>query len=195
MIAWGKGSLAKMLGMPDGECPPRLALYRRRLRRQAVRARRRGAGGARPRKAAGRPVKVALTRPLIANNTTHRPATIQRIRIGATPDGKITAIAHESTSGNLPDGEPETAVDADQAALRRRQPHDRHAARRARPARGQRHARARRGAGPDGARDRHGRDGGEARHRPGRVPHPATTRRSIRSSRSGPSRTATSSAA
>jgi xanthine dehydrogenase YagR molybdenum-binding subunit len=57
------------------------------------------------------PVKVALTRPLIANNTTHRPATIQRIRIGATQDGRITAIAHESASGNLPDGKPETATD------------------------------------------------------------------------------------
>jgi xanthine dehydrogenase YagR molybdenum-binding subunit len=61
-------------------------------------------------RAAGRPVKVALTRPLIFNNTTHRPATIQRIRIGATRDGKITAIAHESWSGNLPEGQPETAV-------------------------------------------------------------------------------------
>jgi xanthine dehydrogenase YagR molybdenum-binding subunit len=54
---------------------------------------------------------VALTRPLVANNTTHRPATIQRVRIGATQNGTITAIAHESTSGNLPDGKPETAVD------------------------------------------------------------------------------------
>jgi xanthine dehydrogenase YagR molybdenum-binding subunit len=62
-------------------------------------------------KAAGRPVKVALQRPLIMNNTTHRPATIQRIRLGADRDGKLTAIAHESTSGNLPDGKPETAVD------------------------------------------------------------------------------------
>lgn len=58
----------------------------------------------------GRPVKVALPRPLIANNTTHRPATIQRIRLGAGRDGKLTAIAHESTSGNLPGGPPETAV-------------------------------------------------------------------------------------
>ncbi len=32
------------------------------------------------------------------------------MRIGATKDGTITAIAHESTSGNLPDGDPETAV-------------------------------------------------------------------------------------
>jgi xanthine dehydrogenase YagR molybdenum-binding subunit len=58
----------------------------------------------------GRPVKIALQRPLIFNNTTHRPATIQRIRIGANRDGKITAIAHESWSGNLPDGRPEAAV-------------------------------------------------------------------------------------
>jgi len=44
------------------------------------------------------------------NNTTHRPATIQRIRIGTMNDGKITAIGHESWSGNLPGGGPETAV-------------------------------------------------------------------------------------
>jgi xanthine dehydrogenase YagR molybdenum-binding subunit len=61
-------------------------------------------------RAAKRPVKVALPRPLIFNNTTHRPATIQRIRIGAAQDGKITAIGHESWSGDLPGGGPETAV-------------------------------------------------------------------------------------
>ena len=61
-------------------------------------------------RAAKRPVKVALSRPLIFNNTTHRPATIQRIRIGAAQDGKITAIGHESWSGDLPGGGPETAV-------------------------------------------------------------------------------------
>jgi xanthine dehydrogenase YagR molybdenum-binding subunit len=61
-------------------------------------------------KAIGRPVKVALPRPMISNNTTHRPATVQRIRIGAERDGKITAIAHESWSGDLRGGGPETAV-------------------------------------------------------------------------------------
>ncbi|RVT98617.1 xanthine dehydrogenase family protein molybdopterin-binding subunit [Rhodovarius crocodyli] len=59
---------------------------------------------------AGRPVKVALQRPLIANNTTHRAATIQRIRLGATRDGRLTAIGHESWSGNLEGGDPEDAV-------------------------------------------------------------------------------------
>lgn len=62
-------------------------------------------------RAAGRPVKIALQRPLMFNNTTHRPATIQRIRIGADRDGTIMAIGHESWSGNLAGGEPETAVD------------------------------------------------------------------------------------
>jgi xanthine dehydrogenase YagR molybdenum-binding subunit len=61
-------------------------------------------------RAARRPVKVALQRPLMTNNTTHRPATIQRIRIGADRDGKITAIGHESLSGDLPGGSPEAAV-------------------------------------------------------------------------------------
>ncbi|SOE90667.1 xanthine dehydrogenase YagR molybdenum-binding subunit [Burkholderia sp. YR290] len=61
-------------------------------------------------RAARRPVKVALTRPLMFNNTTHRPATIQRIRIGANRDGKITAIGHESLSGDIAGGKPENAV-------------------------------------------------------------------------------------
>ncbi|MGO7046893.1 aldehyde oxidoreductase molybdenum-binding subunit PaoC [Rhizobium johnstonii] len=61
-------------------------------------------------RAVKRPVKVALPRPFVMNNTTHRPATIQRIRIGTERDGKITAIAHESWSGDLPGGGLETAV-------------------------------------------------------------------------------------
>ena len=68
-------------------------------------------------RAAGRPVKVALQRPLMFNNTTHRPATIQRIRIGATRDGKITAIGHESWSGDLPGGKADGAVAPDSHAL------------------------------------------------------------------------------
>ncbi len=59
---------------------------------------------------AKRAVKLAFPRPLIFNNTTHRPATLQRIRIGADPAGKIEAIGHESWSGNLKGGKPEAAV-------------------------------------------------------------------------------------
>lgn len=58
----------------------------------------------------GRPVKVALTRPMMFNNTTHRPATIQRVRLGADSSGRITAIGHETLSGNLPGGPFEKAV-------------------------------------------------------------------------------------
>jgi xanthine dehydrogenase YagR molybdenum-binding subunit len=109
MIAWTKGDIAKTLGLPEDHVrllSPFIGggfggkLF---LRADAVLA-------ALAARAAGRPVKVALQRPLIFNNTTHRPATIQRIRIGTDRDGKITAIGHESWSGNLPDGRPETAV-------------------------------------------------------------------------------------
>jgi xanthine dehydrogenase YagR molybdenum-binding subunit len=109
MIDWGASDLAKTLGMSKENVrvvSPFIGggfggkLF---LRADALLA----ALGAR---AAGRPVKVALPRPLVFNNTTHRPATIQRVRIGASRDGKITAIGHESWSGNLPGGSPETAV-------------------------------------------------------------------------------------
>jgi xanthine dehydrogenase YagR molybdenum-binding subunit len=109
MINWGKGDMAKTLGIPEDKVrlvSPYIGggfggkLF---LRAEALLA----ALGA---KAAGRAVKVALQRPLMMNNTTHRPATIQRIRIGASREGKISAIAHESWSGDLPDGKPETAV-------------------------------------------------------------------------------------
>src|SRR6202007_1254798 len=109
MIDWGTGDMARTLGIPKDKVrliSPFIGggfggkLF---LRADALLA----ALGAR---AAGRPVKVALTRPIMANNTTHRPGTIQRIRIGANKDGKITAIAHESASGNLPGGRPEAAV-------------------------------------------------------------------------------------
>jgi xanthine dehydrogenase YagR molybdenum-binding subunit len=109
MIAWGKGEVARTLGIPKEnvrlDSPYVGGGFGGKLfvRADAILA----ALGA---KAAGRPVKLALQRPLIANNTTHRPATIQRIRLGANRDGRITAIAHESTSGDLPGGGPETAV-------------------------------------------------------------------------------------
>ena len=58
----------------------------------------------------GRPVKVTLARTLLTNNTTHRPATIQRVRLGASRDGKLTAIAHESWSGNVAGGPAERST-------------------------------------------------------------------------------------
>ncbi|MCS2607947.1 aldehyde oxidoreductase molybdenum-binding subunit PaoC [Halomonas dongshanensis] len=61
-------------------------------------------------RAAGRPVKVALPRPLMFNNTTHRSATIQRLRIAAGEDGRITAFDHAAVSHTLPGGSGEDAV-------------------------------------------------------------------------------------
>ncbi|ALJ14748.1 aldehyde oxidoreductase molybdenum-binding subunit PaoC [Sphingopyxis macrogoltabida] len=109
MIAWSVGDMAKTLGIPKENIrfdSPYIGggfggkLFNRADALLAVL-------GA---KAAGRPVKVALARPLMINNTTHRPATIQRVRLGATAEGKITAIGHQSWSGDLPGGGPETAV-------------------------------------------------------------------------------------
>ena len=47
-------------------------------------------------KATGRPVKVVLSRQQMFAATNHRPAGFQRMRLGATPDGRLTAIAHEA---------------------------------------------------------------------------------------------------
>ena len=58
----------------------------------------------------GRPVKVALPRPMIFNNATHRSGTIQRLRIAAGSDGKITAFDHAAVSHTLPGGSGEDAV-------------------------------------------------------------------------------------
>ncbi len=110
MIAWGQSELAKTLGIPKDKVrlvSPFIGggfggkLF---LRADALLA----ALGAR---AAKRPVKVALQRPLMMNNTTHRPATIQRVRIGADAGGKILAIGHECWSGDLPGGEADGVVD------------------------------------------------------------------------------------
>lgn len=43
-----------------------------------------------------RPVRVALTRQQMFHVTTHRPASVQRVRLSAGRDGTLTAIAHQS---------------------------------------------------------------------------------------------------
>ena len=44
---------------------------------------------------AGRPVKLALTRQQMFSQVGYRTPTIQRIRLGADTDGRLTAIAHD----------------------------------------------------------------------------------------------------
>ena len=109
MVAWSVGDVAKTLGIAKDKVHL-MSPYvgggfggKLWVRADALLA----ALGAR---AARRPVKVALHRPLMFNNTTHRPATIQRIRLGANADGALLAIGHDSWSGDLPGGKPETAI-------------------------------------------------------------------------------------
>ncbi|MGY9047739.1 MAG: xanthine dehydrogenase family protein molybdopterin-binding subunit, partial [Rhodobacterales bacterium] len=52
----------------------------------------------------GRPVRVVMTRQTVFDCVLRRSETAQRVRIGATQDGRITAISHDDTVSNL-DGE------------------------------------------------------------------------------------------
>jgi CO/xanthine dehydrogenase Mo-binding subunit len=45
-----------------------------------------------------RPVKLVLTRPQMFTSIGHRPETVQRVRLGATRDGRLVAIDHEARS-------------------------------------------------------------------------------------------------
>ncbi|WP_150290124.1 aldehyde oxidoreductase molybdenum-binding subunit PaoC [Sphingobium estronivorans] len=109
MIAWSVGEIAKTLKIPK-ENVRLVSPYigggfgaKLFVRADALLA----ALGSRM---VGRAVKVAIARPQIPNNTTHRPATIQRVRIGADRHGVIDAIAHDVWSGDLPGGSAESAA-------------------------------------------------------------------------------------
>ena len=109
MITWAKGSMSKILGIPKEnvrvDSPYIGGGFGGKLfvRADAVCA-------ALAARKVGRPVKIAIQRPLMANNATHRHATIQRIRIGAGRDGRITALAHENWSGNINGSDGENAT-------------------------------------------------------------------------------------
>jgi xanthine dehydrogenase YagR molybdenum-binding subunit len=79
----------------------------------------------------GRPVKLVLTRPQMFTSVGHRPQTRQRVRLGATGDGRLVAVDHESTStlGALDDGgvEPVTQVTGNAYACPNVATHDRRA--------------------------------------------------------------------
>jgi xanthine dehydrogenase YagR molybdenum-binding subunit len=51
----------------------------------------------------GRPVKTVMTRQQAMLSTVRRSNTRQRIRLGASADGKLQAVGHDSIVSNLPD--------------------------------------------------------------------------------------------
>lgn len=60
-------------------------------------------------RAIGRPVKLAQSRRQMFANAPHRGTSVQRMRLGATEDGRLTAIAHETWQAmarHYPFGEP-----------------------------------------------------------------------------------------
>lgn len=79
----------------------------------------------------GRPVKLVLTRPQMFTSVGHRPETLQRVRLGATRDGRLVAMDHESSStiGALDGGgiETVTQVTANSYACPNVATHDRRA--------------------------------------------------------------------
>jgi CO/xanthine dehydrogenase Mo-binding subunit len=79
----------------------------------------------------GRPVKLVLTRPQMFTSVGHRPETLQRVRLGATRDGRLVAVDHESTAtlGALGDGglEPVTQVSGNSYACPNVATHERRA--------------------------------------------------------------------
>jgi xanthine dehydrogenase YagR molybdenum-binding subunit len=79
----------------------------------------------------GRPVKLVLTRPQMFTSVGHRPETLQRVRLGATRDGRLVAMDHESTAtlGALGDGgyEPVTQVTSNAYSCPNVAAHDRRA--------------------------------------------------------------------
>jgi xanthine dehydrogenase YagR molybdenum-binding subunit len=79
----------------------------------------------------GRPVKLVLTRPQMFTSVGHRPESRQRVRLGATHDGRLIAVDHEATStlAALDDGgvEPVTQVTGNAYACPNLETHDRRA--------------------------------------------------------------------
>ncbi|WP_420409965.1 molybdopterin cofactor-binding domain-containing protein [Hoeflea sp.] len=58
----------------------------------------------------GAPVKLSIPRPMMMNNSTHRSATVQRIRLAADAEGRLKGIWHEAVSHSLPGGRGENAT-------------------------------------------------------------------------------------
>ena len=121
----------------------------------------------------GRPVKAVMLRQQVFETTPRRSNTVQRMRLAAGADGKLTGIGHETITSNLADQdyfEPAgLSTHFLYAGENRVITHD---LVRINWGPGRLHARAGRGRRPARPRGGHGRAGREARHRPDRAaPH------------------------
>ena len=135
----------------------------------------------------GRPVRLMLTRPQMFTSNGHREEQEQRLALGATREGRLTAIDHAKLSVGSPFddwAEPATGVSSQLYAVEQlprrsppgpRQHHD-----------ADLHARPRRGARRLDARDGHGRARLRARDRPGGAAPSQPHRRSTRAATRGP---------
>ncbi len=118
-----------------------------------------------------RPVKLVVSRKMMFSNVGHRPRTQQRMRLGATPDGKLVSLAHDylnhtsfidditrklRRSHALPLLRPQPPRLLRPGQAQRRHPHP--------------HARPRRRPRPLRPRVRHGRARHQAQHGPRRLP-------------------------
>ena len=124
----------------------------------------------------GKPVKLVVSRKMMFQTVGHRPRTQQRVRLGATPDGKLVSLQHDYVYHRVDARRlPRRLRRSDGVPVQRAEP-----ARDVRPRQAQhrladRHARPRRRA--RALRDRVGdeRTGRSAQDRSGQVPHPQRT--------------------
>ena len=123
-------------------------------------------------RAVKRPVKVMLPRPTIPNNTTHRPATLQHLRIGADQSGKSPLSHMKAGPETSPAVRAGNSSAAKRITLRRSKPSYRPAARHTRFAGRERHACARRSPGLMALEIAMDELAGKSGHRSRRVSHP-----------------------
>ena len=55
----------------------------------------------RPRGSSSKPVKLVVSRRMMFQSVGHRPRTQQRVRLGATPDGKLVSLQHDYVNAQV----------------------------------------------------------------------------------------------
>ena len=171
--------VAQMLGVPTEQVRVDLEVSRLRFRRQAlaVVALLLAAAAARQ---LGRPVKLVLRRKMMFQTVGHRPRTVQRVRLGATRDGKLSSLQHDIVNHTRDDRRLQGELRRGDAVPVQRAEPARHLGLARRHVGSTSHARAGRGARPLRHRVGDERARRRARHRPDASSASGTSRRSTR---------------